>query len=295
MFAQGQFRLLKTAKSAILAAALLSTLTLSFNSHQASAAPSPAVPDYEVKLLLNPGAVLDSNHDLSSSVRSHFGMPSTKTKMSTEFLDSDDQDLNAEGWNVRVRKMEDFDDKEFELTYKKRYPITNGNIDAALAAAALDGFDAGEDDYDAQVDWGYQKQTLSFSNKKSVDQDGYDGMDNLSKDDAIDIAMDEAPGKFEDWSSSNWGTDLLEDAHLYGPVDGKRWTGTWSGDDIDIEVYEILQADGSGYDYIAEASFKTDSRTDAASLKTQLQNELTQQGWFLAGDELKTQMILDRY
>lgn len=259
------------------------------------ATPLPATPNYEVKLFLDPDAALNSNNQLKSSVRDYFDMPETKTKMSIQYLDTDSLELNEEGWAARVRKMEDFTDQEFELTYKIRYPITNGDIDAALAQAALDGFDAGENDYEAQVDWGYTKQTLSFSNKKIVEKSGYDGMELPTKSDSRSMLIDNAPGKFENWLYTNWGSDKLDIADKYGPVDAKRWIGTWQEQELYIEVWEIIEEDGTGYDYIVEASFKTDSRTDAATLKTQLQNELTQQGWFLPTDELKTQMILQRY
>ncbi|WP_145949642.1 hypothetical protein [Paenibacillus sp. Y412MC10] len=291
---RNESRLLKLARMTALAAVLAGSAVIA-TAMPAAADSAPAVPDYEVKLFMNPSVVLDSNHDLKNSVRDYFGMPSSKTKISVEYLDTDDLDINKEGWDVRVRKLEDYDDDEFELTYKMRYPIVDGNIDAALAQAAEDGFDADEDDYEAQVDWGYQKQTLSFSNKKTVSHDGYDGMDNLGEDDAIEEAVDHAPGKFEDWKGSNWGTDLLEGADKKGPVDGKRWTGDWNGREIDVEVYAIIQEDGSGYDYIVEASFKTDTRIEAAADHDRLQGDLTEEGWFLPTDELKTNMILNRY
>lgn len=271
------------------------TIVSSIATVTATADPLPAIPDYEVKLFLNPDIVLNSDHNLKDSVRSYFGMPSSKTKISIQYMDTDTLDINDEGWNVRIRKMEDFSDEEFEITYKKRYPITDGNIDAALAKAALDGFDADEDDYDAQVDWGYQKQTLSFSNKKMITKNGYDGMELLSKSDSIAETIDHAPGKFENWLYQNWGTDNLEESEKYGPVDAKRWIGTWQGQKIYIEVWQIIEEDGTGYDYIVEASFKTPDRTDASNRKIELQNELTEEGWFLPTDELKTQMILQRY
>lgn len=287
-------KLAKITAISTLALGIISTSTVS---HKAEAAGLPATPNYEVKLFLDTNAVLNSSNELKSSVRTYFGMPDTKEKMSIQYIDNDAKDLNAEGWNARVRKMESFTDEEFEVTYKKRYPIVNGDIDAALAEAALDGFDDTEVDYEAQVDWGYSKQTLSFSNKKMVSHNGYSGMDLMNKSDSVDELVSHAPGKFENWLWTNWGTDILQSStnHKYGPVDAKRWEGTWQGKKIYIEVWEILEVDGSGYDRIVEASFKTDSRTEAASLKTQLQNELTTQSWFSPTDELKTQMILDRY
>ncbi len=256
---------------------------------------SPAVPDYEVKLFMNPIVTLNSSQDLNSTVRSYFGMPSTKTKMSMQFLDTTGQAINAQGWNVRVRKMEDFAGDEFELTYKKRYAITNGAIDTALATAATEGFDSTEIDYEAQVEWGYQKQTLSLSNKKTVHHNGYSGMDMLSKTDSISEAVSHAPGKFENWVYSGWGINQLNAAKKYGPVDGKRWIGTWQGSPIYVEVWKVLNATGTGYEYIVEASFKTISRTDAANRSAQLKSTLSVQGWLLPTDVLKTQLILDRY
>lgn len=68
------------------------------------------------------------------------------------------------------RSFSQKDDKNnYELTYKKRYPVINGDINAALTLANQEGFDKSDDNYEAEIDWGYGKQTLSFSNtKKSI-------------------------------------------------------------------------------------------------------------------------------
>ncbi|MDK8179537.1 hypothetical protein [Paenibacillus sp. UMB4589-SE434] len=260
-----------------------------------TASPLPATPNYEVKLFLDPSLVLNADYNLNSTVLNKFAMPSSKTKMSVQYMDTDQLQLDEQGWNVRLRKKEGSKDKEFELTYKKRYPITNGNIQGALAQAALDGFDANEDSYEAQVDWGYSKQTLSFSNDKKVSKSGYNGMELPSKADSRMLTISNAPGKFKNWTSSNWGTNHLAVADKFGPVDAKRWTGKWNGIKLYIEVWKIIKESGVGYDYVVEASFKTDTHAEASTLRSQLQQELMQQGWFLPIDELKTQMILHRY
>jgi hypothetical protein len=41
--------------------------------------------------------------------------------------------------------------------------FTDGDIDAALTAANSNGFNAHTKKYEAQVEWGYQTQTLSIS------------------------------------------------------------------------------------------------------------------------------------
>lgn len=254
---------------------------------------TPAVPNYEVKIYMNPSVVLDSDNKLKQEVLDTFNMPSTVTKMSVEYLDSSNLDFNDIGWDVRLRKMEG--DADFELTYKKRYSIANGNIDSALQTAALDGFDKSEDDYDAQVDWSYNKQTLSFSNDKDVSISGYSGMDLPSSKDSIKAAVKKIPGKLNNSISNNYGTTILQNSHIYGPVDAKRSIGTWNGEKFYIEVWKIKATSGSGYDYVVEASFKTDDRSSAQEGHDQLIELFNEKGWLLPEDQLKTQMILDRY
>ncbi|MBB6734554.1 hypothetical protein [Cohnella zeiphila] len=284
-------------KVMMFAAAVLGTgVLLSGMSNTGTAhASGVATPNYEVKWYLDPAIVLNSDHKLKSDVLSEFGMPSTVEKMNVEYLDSNDLDLNNEGWEVRIRKMESDGDEDFELTYKKRYPIVNGNLQAALDEAAADGFDADEEDYEAQVDWGYSTQTLSFSNDKDEEKSGYDGMELPDADDSRDMAVDRLPGKMEDLNSDDWAKDILKDAHIYGPVSAKRSIGQWNGEKLYIEVWEIKKASGSGYDYIVEASFKEDDAAVASTKRDALKNELISKGWFLPQDGLKTSLILERY
>src|ERR1700709_765614 len=132
-------------------------------------------PDYEVKLLMAPSAVLDTDRKLTSAVRSAFDIPSVVLKMNVQFLDTDSKDIYGNGWCPRVRKTEG--EPDFELTYKKRYPVTDGDIDGALATAAGEGFDADATTYEAQIEWGYEKQTLSIGRAKRASCAGCKGMD----------------------------------------------------------------------------------------------------------------------
>lgn len=45
------------------------------------------VPDYEVKLLMKPSAVLGRDNKLKDTVLSTFSMPTSVTKMNVQFLD----------------------------------------------------------------------------------------------------------------------------------------------------------------------------------------------------------------
>lgn len=254
---------------------------------------TPAVPNYEVKIFMDPSVVLNSNNELKSNVLNTFNMPNSVTKMSVEFLDSDNLALNNYGWNVRLRKTEGEDN--FELNYKKRYAIENGDIDSALQTAAKDGFDINEQDYAAQIEWGYQKQTLSLSNVKNASISGYNGMELPSAKDARNAAASKVPGKLNNNPYSDFGKSILKDAHIYGPVTAKRSIGVWNGEKFYIEVWKIKNSSGNDYEYVVEASFKTDNRSEAKTKHDTLISYLKDKGWLLPVDQLKTQMILDRY
>lgn len=258
-------------------------------------AASNMVPDYEVKLLMNPTACLDpsNSYKLLPTVLSTFSMPTSVTKMNVQFLDTDAKDIYNAGWSPRIRKTEG--ENDFELTYKKRYAVTGDDIDGALTTANNEGFDSTDTNYDAQIEWGYSKKTLSISNKDTYSDAGYSGMDLPGKSNSRTMLIAKAPGKFENWLYNNWGTDKLAVSRIYGPVLAKRSIGTWSGLQLYIEVWPIKAASGSGIEYVVEASFKTTSRTTAAAKKDELQSFLTTKGWFQAGDSLKTSLIMERY
>ncbi|WP_219834810.1 hypothetical protein [Paenibacillus sp. R14(2021)] len=284
-------RLIGTATLAVTLGATLLTGT--------SVHPTPAhaagnmVPDYEVKLLMNPSTVLGSDFKLTSTVLSTFAMPTTVTKMNVAFLDTNAKDIYNNGWSPRIRKTEG--ESDFELSYKKRYAITNNDINAALTQANNEGFDSGDTSYEAQVEWGYQKKTLSITRTKSGSKSGYSGMDLPSISDARSLMINNAPDKFNNWLGSNWGTTTLASSRYYGPVLAKRSVGTWSGMQLYIEVWPIKNAAGTGTEYVVEASFKTTSQATASAKHDELITFLQSKGWFLAQDSLKTQLIMDRY
>ena len=256
-------------------------------------AASNMVPDYEVKLLMNPNVVLDTDHKLKSTVLNTFNMPTSVTKMNVLFMDTNAKDIYGNTWIARIRKTEG--ESDFELTYKKRYAIDNGNITEALYKANTEGFDSTEQNYEAQVEWGYQKKTLSISNSKTDSKSGYSGMDLPSSSDSRSLLKKNIPGKLNNWLYSGWGTSMLDNSRKYGPILAKRSVGTWSGLKLYIEVWPILNQAGTGTEYIVEASFKTTSETTASAKHDELQAYLISRGWFVAEDSLKTQLIMDRY
>lgn len=250
-----------------------------------------AVPTYEVKIDLTTAA-LDGDHQPLATVADAFGISGDGTSRSYEYADTSAQDLDASGWDVRLRHKSG---KDFEETYKFRIPVENGDIDAALDEANDDGFDASDTNYDAEVDWGYSKQTLSFSNDKSHDGDDYSGTSMPSSSTAIDWLVGDIPGKLEDWTDDGWGKDTLQDARIHGPVTSNEWEGSWEGTDSSIEVLPVKAASGSGTEYVVEASFKTDDYDTAAQVHADAISVADDHGWLDPTDVLKTQLILDRY
>lgn len=258
---------------------------------QASAAAN-AVPAYEVKFLAKPELVLNTDGTPRSEVIQTLGLSSTARNISAEYFDTNALNLNQAGWDVRFRKKDD--KNNYELTYKKRYPVINGDVNAALTLANQEGFDASDDNYEAEIDWGYGKQTLSFSNTKKVDTNAT-GVQLPSQQEALSMLLDKLPGKLKNWSSSNWGKQQLTASRAYGPVTFQRYEGTWNGQELTLEVWPIRNAAGTGVENIVEISFKTADSTAVSGLRTQLMQVLENKNWLIPADGLKTQLILERY
>ena len=251
------------------------------------------VPTYEVKFLLDSDQVLNKEHLLKKEYRNYFNTDSDYLTMGMLYLDTDMQDFNNEGWINRIRIKEGASD--FELTYKKRYSIQNGNTEEALALANQEGFDSTDTNYSAEIDWGYSKMTLSLSCKKEKSNKGYDNLELPKKNAAIDMIKDKMPGKEENWLYENWGKDIIENAKKAGPVYCYRYEGEYNGTDIDIEIVPIENQASGETTYVTEVSFKEDDYTDASEIRENLMNDLDGLNILEHKDSLKTQLILDAY
>jgi len=263
------------------------------SSPAASPAVAAAVPNYEVKVYLDAAKVLDVEFKPTRDADRVLDLKDSNRKISMQFLDARPPQIHPEGWDVRVRKFED--DEKFELSYKRRYPLAPGQLADALALAARQGFHAQEGDYAAQVEWGFQKQTLSFTLKKEFKAKGYRGMNLPSLDDVRAAAVKALPGKLDRWKQEGWARGVLANGHLYGPVLGKRWAGRWQGPSLSFEVWLIRTESGQGYEPVVELSFKEAEQAKAAAARDKLLDFLRDQHWLLERDVLKTEMILKRY
>lgn len=277
--------------SAAVAIALAASASLFVGTTPAHAA-SNAVPTYEVKINLTTAA-LDASHTPLAAVKSAFGITGSAKARSYTYYDTSAQALDTQGWSVRLRHKSG---SSFEESYKKRFTVTDGDIDGALTAADAAGFDSSDTNYDAEVDWGYAKQTLSFSNEKSHSASGYSGTAMPSSSTGLSWLVNEIPGKLQDWNADNWGKTTLQGSRSHGPVTSQVWEGAWeASDDAGIEVLPVVGASGSGTEYVVELSFKADNYDDAAKLHTDAIDVAESHGWLYHGDILKTGLILDRY
>lgn len=258
------------------------------------------VPDYEVKFLLKPSEVLGSNNKLNDAVRLAFSIPPSTKKMNIQFVDTKKQDIYTNGWILRIRKTEGED--EFELTYKKRYPIgdgysttAEGNINVAVKKAEQEGFDS-TTTFEAQVEVGHLKQTLSISHGEKISDTGFEGIELPAEEDSRKFLANKAPEKFKNWLADNWGTDHLADSIVYGPVLAKRSKGTWDEFKLSIEVWPIRKSKiDASLESIVEASFKTPDLKKALEGRAKIEEFLQKRGWFLDEEILKTKLIMDRY
>ncbi|EKD01636.1 hypothetical protein A1Q2_04007 [Trichosporon asahii var. asahii CBS 8904] len=248
-----------------------------------------AIPGFEVKLSLSNTSLIGGVP--CKGLRNAFHLEREWDERSYEYYDTDGKDLSAEGWAVRLRHKED---EDFEMTYKKRWRVTDG-IHNALEQARAEGFDYGDKNYKAEIDWSYSKQTLSMQIKKRRSKKGYRHTD--MPDDATGRAwlQEGIPGKLEHWKEHNWGNDILAQTRKHGPVTSTVWDGRWKGREIGIEILPVRGEDDHHQDIFAELSFKVKDMATAKKLREQMIEKLDKEGWLVHNDHLKTRVILDRY
>jgi hypothetical protein len=251
-----------------------------------------AAPDYEVKFFMDVNQVMDSDRKLNKRVREVFSLDDDVTRIGMQFLDDTQHDFDKAGWNVRIRKFEA--ERDFELTFKRRYSFDGGTLQETLATAAKDGFDADESDYAAQVEWG-SKRTLTLSKRKPVALPHCDGLHLPCEADSREMSAEAAPGKLRRLLPQGWASQVLADAHVFGPVAGRRWTGSWSGKRVCIEAWSVDRAPELRDRCIVEISFKEDDEGRADDIRTVLCTLLETERWRRNDDALKTQLILKFY
>ena len=247
-------------------------------------------PACEIKLLLDSSLVLDENNLLRESIRERFGIGEEYETIGAVYLDTPACDYLKAGWVNRIRVKEG--KNRYTLTYKKRYPVPNGDLEAALQAAREDGFSLFDAQFPAEVDWGYAKMTLSFSADMNVKTKEMPDISLLERSQAVQMLEEKMPSEMENWGAAGWGTGNIGQIRIAGPVQFLRYTGTLEEQSIRIEVWPIQGTDGT--QNIVEFSSECENVEEAAGLRDGFIAVLDEMGILLHEDALKTELILNQ-
>src|SRR5262245_23540826 len=121
---------------------------------------------FEVKFALNPDIVLGPDGAPSLDIASALGIVGPTEEYRVAFLDGPHLDFHTERWNVRFR------DKggRLEVSFKRRLPVYHGSVPGVVRTALRQGFDSEEQSkgYEAEIEWGPGRRTLSLVRDKSV-------------------------------------------------------------------------------------------------------------------------------
>lgn len=259
-----------------------------------------AVPAYEVKFLLDDTKVLDEEHKLSEAYLNEFKIDGYKTNV-VQYLETADRAFNNEGWINRIRYKEK--KGKHDITFKKRYSVPNDDIEAALNKANEDGFDAENTLFEAEIDWSYDKMTLSFSTKEKLK--GYDAFELPNQAESADYlnlympAIEKAamahPTQSGNVIVAGRAKTLVNDAVVCGPVQATTYDGEVAGIEVGIEVWPVYTQATGTTEYVTEISFDADTFEEAAANRAKLQTALDEKGILVHGGSLKTQKVIGAY
>lgn len=241
----------------------------------------------EVKYLMDPEKVLGEDNKLTEETLELLGFTGKVKNRGMQFHDTADKAYNEAGWSNRVRIKQG--DEEYDITFKKRYAVVDGDIEAALTQAAKDGFVAGLEDYEAELDWGHSKLTLSIATETSVDKVGYDDTVLPNAEDSIAMVKAAMPDPVKAVAAD------IDKAIVCGPVYYPRYTGELAGMELDIEICPITNAKTGVTEYVCEVSFSTDTYEEAVTKRDEIAKILKDAGILLEQDGLKTNKILNAY
>ena len=229
-------------------------------------------------------AVADTQRSLASTDHLHVGCKDIDSAFL--YIDSLERTFNDGGWINRVREKEG--KKNVEFAYKVRYAVQGNDIDGAIERAKKDNPRITDGRYTAEIDWGYEKMTLSFTNEVKIDKPS-GGMKGMSEDSLVSNMLANMPEDEGGWMFAKFRSPKLKDPRIAGPVDYIRYIGSYKGVEIDIEVWDVKGT------YITELSFEADDIKSATELRDEITKILDDRGILLHKDSLKTQMILDAY
>lgn len=152
----------------------------------------------EVKLVLENDAVLDAEGSPTEMACELFGFDPEYSTREVAYLETASRGFIGEGWTNRVRHKEG--KNKLEITFKKRYAVEGTDIESALALAREQGFGDETGPWEAELDWGYEKMTLSVSREEKVSfPEGVSTVEELGLDEAVAFVGEAMPTLERDW------------------------------------------------------------------------------------------------
>ena len=268
--------------------------------------PAPCRPGYEVKFLVAPDLVLNSDGSYKDEFKNLFTNFALKGTTRMSYYDTEDLSLNKAGWTIRIRKKSN--KKAQQCTFKKRYPNINktsvlkqSNVDKALNVALKEGFDTLNVEFKngCEIDYGYSKATLSYSYDLDIATTGKGNVDIPNQEGSIAFITANAPSDL---------TLPLEGIREHGAVELTSYSAMMNNViEVAIESMTIKAAKNSEeLETIIEVSFKledyageiVEGKSDLQlvnELREVLYNLLHGNGYLLEKDGLKTTAVLERY
>lgn len=251
---------------------------------------------FEIHFQLQEDKILNADGELKQEYLDLFQAGEKKIKTyGLAYFETPDMKFQEEGWINRVRMQEGKAEKGFELTFKKRYPMPEDDIGAAVRRAEAEGFDLEGEGWEAQIEWNYSGMTLSLSTERTGDAKGRGGIEDLKPGDAAEMLKQNMPGEEKNWKTENWGIARMEEAQMAGPVFFRRYTGNYLGRKVQIEIWPVKDRKSGTEFLITELSFKEKEFEAAFAGREEIKESLENLGILVPDDSLKTSRILKGY
>ncbi|MBT2403168.1 MULTISPECIES: hypothetical protein [unclassified Streptomyces] len=262
----------------------------------AAQAPANAEPTYQVKLLVDPCRVLDRDGAPLGAAAAVLALGSSSGFELTQYMDDDRLSLAAQDWIIRIRRGGE--ENRLCLTYKRRFGIDGDGTDPAAVRRALDrasaaNFDAGDTNYEPQVNLSYSRATLDFCNKKREPVPYLDPGELPGPEASRALTRDRLPGKLRKWATqpAGWAESVAAHCLVHGPVRQTNYPGRLLGHRLEMQVTPLRGACGERT-WFTEITAKAATLGEAVALRAELLGRLRAEGWLLEREAFKTDLIL---
>ena len=247
-------------------------------------------PEYEIMLHLDDTRVLDDEHNLAEWVRTRLETGEKCQGYGVIYLDTPERDYLHSGWINRIRVKEG--KKKYTFTFKKRYPVHGGNVESALDAALADGFTPADPDISAEIDWGYNRMTLSLTAEAELKLEEKADIHHLESGEAARLTAAYMPPQERNRANQSPAAPEAGVLEKIGPLRFVRYTGTLERHSVRIEIWPMPFS--GEMRYLTKFSAKCKTAGEAVKLREDCIRALDEMGILLHDDTFKSEWILRR-